>query len=281
MAERLFTVLIFYIICRIIHLSVIFLILDRHKILIIICIFWIILTLTLYGGVWESPEFMIISIIRTILLYIIIIFAVRMMGKRQISELQTSELVVTLLMSNIASIPMQDTDQSMISGVLPIMVLLVCEILISYLMMKRAKIRKIICGKPVIVINDGKIDQDAMVQLRISTEDLYEQMRQKDVFNIDDIAYAILETNGKMSILKKPGKETVSAEQMGIKTTDSGLQTVIISDGEIAKNSMKFCGIDEKWLYDILKKEKIMLNDIFIMTCDKKRSYKIIKKERK
>ena len=131
------------------------------------------------------------------------------------------------------------------------------------------------------MINDGKIDQDAMVQLRISTEDLYEQMRQKDVFNIDDIAYAILETNGKMSILKKPGKETVSAEQMGIKTTDSGLQTVIISDGEIAKNSMKFCGIDEKWLYDILKKEKIMLNDIFIMTCDKERSYKIIKKERK
>ncbi len=224
---------------------------------------------------------MIISVIRTILLYVVIIFAVRMMGKRQISELQTSELVVTLLMSNIASIPMQDTDQSMLSGIIPIMVLLVCEIFISYLMLRRTRIRKLICGKPVIVINDGVIDQDAMIQLRISTEDLYEQIRQKDVFHIEDIAYAILETNGKMSILKKPAKEPVSAEQMGIETTDSGMQTVVISDGELAKSSMQFCGIDKPEIDKILKKENLLLKDVFLMTCDKNKSYQIIKKERK
>lgn len=204
-----------------------------------------------------------------------------MMGKRQISELQTSELVVTLLMSNIASIPMQDTDQSMLSGIIPIMVLLVCEIFISYLMLRRTRIRKLICGKPVIVINDGVIDQDAMIQLRISTEDLYEQIRQKDVFHIEDIAYAILETNGKMSILKKPAKEPVSAEQMEIETTDSGMQTVVISDGELAKSSMQFCGIDKPEIDKILKKENLLLKDVFLMTCDKNKSYQIIKKERK
>ena len=127
---------------------------------------------------------MIISAIRAILLYIIIIFAMRMMGKRQISEMQTSELVITLLMSNIASIPMQDTEQSMLSGIIPMMVLLVCEIFISYLMLKKSGIRRLICGKPIIVINDGTVDQQAMKELRISTEDLYEQLRQKDVFDM-------------------------------------------------------------------------------------------------
>ncbi len=223
---------------------------------------------------------MVISIIRTILLYIMILVAVRMMGKRQISEMQTSELVVTLLMSNIASIPMQDTDQSMLSGVMPILVLLVCEIFVSYLMLKRAFIRKAICGKPVIVINDGVLDQNAMKELRISTEELYEQLRQKDVFRIEDVSYAILETNGKLSVLKKPELETVTAQQMRIKTTDNGMETVVISDGEIAKASLKFCGLDSQWIERILKKEKLNLDDVYLMTSNKNHQYHIIKKEK-
>lgn len=222
---------------------------------------------------------MIIAAIRTVLLYIIIIFAVRMMGKRQISEMQTSELVITLLMSNIASIPMQDTDQSMLSGVIPIMILLSCEILISYLMLKRSSIRRIICGKPVIVINNGKVDQQAMKQLRISTEDLYEQLRQKDVFDINEVAYAILETNGKMSVFKKSMFEPVTPKDMDIKKDENILQTVIISDGEIARSSMKICSLDTDWLYQTLKNENIRLKDIFIMTADKYKNYKIIRKE--
>lgn len=223
---------------------------------------------------------MIISTIRTVLLYIIIIFAVRMMGKRQISEMQTSELVITLLMSNIASIPMQDTDQSMLSGIIPIMVLLVCEILISYLMLKKAGIRRMICGKPIIVINEGTVDQQAMKQLRISTEDLYEQLRQKDIFDIEEVAYAILETNGKMSVFKKAEYETVTAKDMEIQKENSILQVVIISDGEIADSSMKICDLGTNWLYDILQKENLALKDVFIMTADKNKNYRIIRKER-
>ncbi len=223
---------------------------------------------------------MIISAIRTVLLYVVIIFAVRIMGKRQISELQTSELVVTLLISNIASIPMQDTDQSMLSGLIPILVLLVCEIIISFLMLKRSNFRKLICGKPIIVINDGKIDQMQMRRLRMSTEDLYEQLRQKDVFNIEDVLFAVMETNGNLSVLKKPENETVTAKQMGIKTSDKGLQMVVISDGEIAYSSLKFCGLNEEWLFNVLNNENIKIKDVFIMTVDKRRTYQIIKKER-
>lgn len=222
---------------------------------------------------------LIISAIRTVLLYIIILFIIRMMGKRQISELQTSELVVTLLMSNIASIPMQDTDQSMLSGIIPILALLVCEVLISYLMLKKARIRKLICGNPVIVINDGKIDQKAMKSLRMSTEDLFEELRQKDVFDLEDVAFAIVETNGKLSVLKKPSSETVTAKQLGVQTKDNGMQAVIVSDGEIAYSSLHFCRLSEQWLLNILKKEKIKMKDIFIMTADKSKNYKIIKKE--
>lgn len=222
---------------------------------------------------------MIISVIRTIILYTVIIITVRMMGKRQISELQTSELVVTLLMSNIASIPMQDTDQSLLSGIIPIFVLVICEILISLLMLRFSGFRALICGHPVIVINDGRIDRKAMAALRLSTEDLFEELRQKDVFDIRDVSYAIVETNGKMSILKKAASDTVTAGQMGICAKDNGMQAVVISDGEIADSSLRFCGLSRKWLKKILSLEKTKLSDIFIMTADKTRKYHIIRKD--
>ena len=222
---------------------------------------------------------MIISAIRTVLLYVIIIITVRIMGKRQISELQTSELVVTLLMSDIASIPMQDTDQSMLSGIIPILILVVCEILISVLMLKNTGIRRAICGKPVVIINDGKVDQRAMTELRLSIEELFEELRQKDVFDIKDVAFAIIETNGKMSVLKKSASDTVTAGQLGIQSKDNGMQAVVISDGEIAQSSLEFCGLSEEWLNKILKLEKLEVSDIFIMTADKTKKYNIIKKE--
>ncbi len=222
---------------------------------------------------------MMISAIRTVLLYLFILAAVRMMGKRQISEMQTSELVITLLMSNIASIPMQDTEQSMLSGVLPIMILLVCEIMLSYLMLKRTRIRKLVCGKPVIVINHGVIDQQAMKQLRISTEDLMEQLRQKDVFDPDEVDYAILETNGMMSVLKKAKNDTVKVKDLRLSPPENELPVTVISDGEIAPSSLRFCGIDRQFVDHTLQKENLKLSEVFLMTCDKNGTYRIVRKE--
>ena len=149
---------------------------------------------------------MTISLIRTLLLYVMIIAAVRIMGKRQISELQTSELVVTLLISDIAAIPMQNTGQPLSSGIIPILVLVSCEIAASFFMVKNSRFRKLVAGKPQVVINNGTVDQAQMKRLRMSTEDLSEQLRQMNVFSIQDVAYAIVETNGKLSVDEKAGK---------------------------------------------------------------------------
>ena len=143
---------------------------------------------------------MFISLIRTVILYAMIIIAVRIMGKRQISQLQTSELVVTMLISDLAVIPMQDSGQPLFSGLIPIFVLIALEVLLSVIMLKSGRLRRVICGKPVVVIEDGKILQKNMKELRMSIEDLFEQLRQKDVFSLKEVAYAIVETNGAMSV---------------------------------------------------------------------------------
>ncbi len=223
---------------------------------------------------------MLITVIRTCLLYILIIFAVRLMGKRQISEMQTSELVITLLMSNIATIPMQDTEQSMLSGVIPIMVLLVCEIFLSYLMLKKSHIRKLICGKPVVVINKGKIDQKAMKELRMSTEDLTEQLRQKDVFDINEVAFAVIETNGMLSVMKKSSCDMPTVRELKISRQPAELKVSVISDGEISLSSLSVCGWNQQKITETLQKEQISIKDVFLMVADSTGSYTIIQKEK-
>ena len=222
---------------------------------------------------------MIISLIRTVILYVLIILAMRLMGKRQISELQTSELVVTFLISNIASIPMQNAGIPLFTGLIPIVILVFCEIILSNVMLKSCKFRRFICGRPIIVIDQGKVDQKAMKDLRMSTEDLFEQLRQLDAFNLEDIEFAIVETNGKMSIMKKPSKQQIDAGMLGLEPPPQELETVIVSDGEISESSLAVCELSEKWLRDILKRKHLELKDVFIMTADKSQNFNIIKKE--
>ncbi|ARP50555.1 MULTISPECIES: DUF421 domain-containing protein [Caproicibacterium] len=223
---------------------------------------------------------MTISFIRTLLLYILIIAAVRLMGKRQISELQTSELVVTLLISNIAAIPMQDSGQPLVSGVLPIMVLVVCELFTSWSMMKSGKFRKLICGKPIVIIDDGTVQQSEMRKLRLTTEDLFEQLREKNVFSLKDVAYAIVETDGRISIIKKPDKEQPTAGMLGIAVPNPSIETVVVSDGVVSNTSLQVCGKSEKWLEETLRHQNVRAEDIFIMTANTKGDYQIIPKEK-
>lgn len=224
---------------------------------------------------------MAVSFLRTFLLYIVIILAVRLMGKRQISELQTSELVVTLLISDIAAIPMQNTGQPLVSGLIPIAVLICCEILVSALMLKSTRFRKLVCGKPLIVINDGKVDQKQMRRLRMSTEDLSEQLRQMNVFRMEDVAYAIVETNGKLSVIKKPEQEQPTNSLLGLQVPDQGIEAVIISDGVISEFAVSLCGLTKDWVEGVLKRKNLLVKEVFIMTADKNKNYNIIKKEKK
>lgn len=222
---------------------------------------------------------MTISLIRTLLLYAIILGAVRLMGKRQISELQTSELVVTLLISDIAAIPMQDTGQPLLSGLLPIAILVFCEIVTSVIMLKSTRLRSLICGRPIVVINDGVIVQSELRRLRMTTEDLCEELRQKDIFCLEDVAYAIVETNGRMSIVKKPGKDVPTAELCGLIPRDNGIEAVVISDGVISDFSLQLIRKSQGWLEGILRGKNLSAKDVFLMTANTAGQFYIVKKE--
>ena len=147
---------------------------------------------------------MLISVIRTVILYTFIILAIRLMGKRQISDMQPSELVVTMVISDIASLPMQNTSQPLLSGVVPVLMLVSLEVTVSVLMMKSRRFRQLICGSPVVVIEDGRLLQKQMRRLRLTTDDLCAQLRQQNIFSLEDVQYCIMETNGVLSILEKP-----------------------------------------------------------------------------
>lgn len=222
---------------------------------------------------------MMISFVRTVLLYIVILLAVRLMGKRQISELQTSELVVTLLISDIAAIPMQDTGQPLASGFIPIAVLVMCEIAISVFMLKSGKFRRLVCGKPIVIIENGRIQQQEMNRLRLSIEDLFEELREKDVFSINDVAWAIMETNGKLSIIKKPEKDSPTNQLLGLSPPDPGMEVVVVSDGEYSDTSLQLCGKTRHWVQEILKCRGIFPQQVFIMTANTAGEYTIIPKE--
>ncbi len=201
------------------------------------------------------------------------------MGKRQISEMQASELVVTLIIADIASIPMEDNSKSLLSGFVPTIILVCCEIIASVIMMKNSKFRKTVCGNPIMIIEDGVLNQNMMRQLRLTTEDLCIQLRQQGVFSINDVQYCIVETNGKISVLEKPNKRTPSAEDLNITINDNGIDAVVINDGEILDNSIKLCQTDKDKVIKILNKEQTKLNDVFIMTLNCSGDYKIIKKQ--
>ncbi len=223
---------------------------------------------------------MIISIIRTLLLYCFIIFAIRLMGKRQISDMQPSELVVTLVISDIASLPMQNTSQPLLSGIIPVIVLVALEILTSVFMMKSKRFRRVICGSPVVVISDGKLLQKEMRRLRLTTDDLFALLRQQNIFSPEDVQYCIVETNGTVSVLEKPEKRKPTAEDFKISIPDSKLEAMVISDGRLIETALPLCSQSKDSIENVLKKEKLRQSDVLIMTLDGLGNYNIILKEK-
>lgn len=207
--------------------------------------------------------------IRAILLYLIVIFALRMMGKRQIGELQPSELVTTILISNIAAIPIEDTSISMVMAVVPILVLAAFEVLLSAMGLHSKRLRSILAGKPRIIIQNGELDQKMMKQLRISLDDLLESLRAKEVFDIQDVQYAIIETNGKLSVMKKHKAQTATAEMLQIKGKDNDPPMVVVSDGVIIQTNLQNYGLTEAWLLATLRQQNQPLTEVFLMTADR------------
>ena len=222
---------------------------------------------------------MLISVIRTLILYAFIIVAIRLMGKRQISDMQPSELVVTLVVSDIASLPRQNTSQPLLSGVIPVMVLVALEILTSVIMMKSRRFRRLVCGNPVVVIEDGKLLQGQLRRLRMTTEDLFAQLRQQNIFSLADVQYCIVETNGMVSVLEKPQHRIPDADEMGVAIEDNKLETVVISDGKLLRDGMELCQTDSEQVKRLLEESGVRAEEVFLMTLDGKGNYQIVRKE--
>lgn len=221
---------------------------------------------------------MISTVMRTVILYVVVTIAIRLMGKRQIGDMQPNELVVTLLISEIAAIPLQDADQPVILGIAAIFVLVFLEIVFSVIAMKSFCFRKILNGKSVIVIKNGVIDQQAMRSVRMTVVDLIEMLRGQNIFNISDVAFAVLEVNGNLSVLLKKNIQTATVENIGLSLPDEMLPLPVISDGRIVYESLNSLNVKPSKLNEILKNEKTSAKSVFLMMLDRDFNYTIINK---
>lgn len=209
-----------------------------------------------------------IILLRSIILYIIVVSAVRLMGKRQLGELQPSELVITILISNIATLPLEDTDIPLIIGITPILALVCYEVFVSWLILRLPFFRKIMYGSSKIIISNGKINRKVLRELRLSTDDIMTAMRTQQVFDISEVQFAIVETTGSISIMKKQSKDTPAREDIGLSPVSADPPQVVVSDGKPLPVTLKSMGYNEKFVENWAKKAGISVADIFIMTAD-------------
>ena len=211
---------------------------------------------------------MILSYFRTIFLYLILIAVIRLMGKRQIGQMEPSEFVVTMLVANLASIPMQDTGIPLFSGLIPILTVLGIELVLASLSLRSIFLRKLLCGKPVILIENGNILQGNLRKTRITLDELTGHLRQKDVLDLKAVQYAILETNGELSVFPYPKERPASAKEAGIPANKQYLPLTIISDGKLIDYNLKLAGKTETWLHKVLHQHNATIDTTWLLTVD-------------
>ena len=213
---------------------------------------------------------MLVTFVRSIVLYVIILIVMRLMGKREIGQLQPFELVVAILIADLASIPMADTGIPIQNGIIPILALLVMDLLISILNMKSIRAREIISGKPTILIYRGKIDEKALRKERFTINELEERLRGNNIASIGDVEYAILETNGSLSVILKPRKRNTIPEGFNIEPEYEGIPYDLVIDGVVMNKNLQELGKNYTWLVNELTKFGILPEQAIIVTIDGK-----------
>ena len=224
---------------------------------------------------------MITAFARTIILYILVMTGLRLMGKRQIGELEPADLVLTMLLSDLAAVPMQDFGIPLLSGVIPILTLLALSMLFSQLSLYSLRFRSLVCGNPTVLIRNGEIQQDAMRKNRYTIDELLEELRLQGICDIKEVKYAILENSGQLSVLPWTQQQPPTAVQLGLSLKDNvTLPTILINDGRVIKKHLLNCGLDETWLQRELTKEHLSSpHQVFLMTLDENSQVTCIKKE--
>lgn len=211
---------------------------------------------------------MAVPLLRTLLLYCAVIAAVRLMGKRQIGELDPSELVVTILVSDLAAVPMQDLGIPMLSGLVPIATLIVLEILLSFLALKSRPFRRLLNGQPAIIIRSGQLDIQKLRQMRLTTDEVVETLRKQNVASVADVKYGVIEPDGTLTVIPRQAKQPVTADMLGLTPNDAGLPLVVISDGKLVERSLRLLHLDPRDILNRLDNQSIALSDVFLMTLD-------------
>lgn len=222
---------------------------------------------------------MLLSYIRTIFLYLVLIFVIRLMGKRQVGQMEPAEFVVTMLIANLAAIPMQDGGIPLYSGLVPILTVLGVELVLSALSMRSVGFRRLLCGKPVILIENGKILQENLRRTRVTLDELTELLREKDVLQIQTVQYAILETNGNLSVFPYPKFRPASAMDADITPKKQFLPYTVIADGYLYADNLALSGKDETWLRQVLKQHDSDIRSTWLLTVDASDRVLLIKKE--
>lgn len=223
---------------------------------------------------------MIITFIRAIILYIIVLIVMRMMGKREIGQLQPFELAISIMIADLASIPMTETGIPITRGIIPILGLLVMHLTISVLNLKSIRARQIICGKPRILIYRGKIDEKALIKERFTINELQERLRGNNVVNIGDVEYAILETSGEITVIQKPNKRTTTPEDFNIMPEYEGIPYDLVVDGEIMEDNLQAIGKNYAWLRKEVGKFNMAPEQALLVTFDGKGQIFCQKKEK-
>ena len=211
---------------------------------------------------------MILSYIRTIILYLILITVIRVMGKRQIGEMEASEFVVTMLVANLAAIPMQDGGIPLFSGLIPILTVLGVELVLSALALRSVFLRRLLCGNPVILVENGKAIQQNLRKTRVTLDELMRQLRSREILDLKAVQFAILETDGTLSVFQYPANKPAPASDAGIQVKKQYLPITIISDGKLLKDNLKKAGKDEVWLQKVLNANHAEISDTWLLTVD-------------
>ena len=212
---------------------------------------------------------MFIVFVRVIIIYLTVLVFLRLMGKRQIGEMQPYEVVITLIIADLATLPMSDTNIPLLHGILPLAILVLLHFLITLLTRKSAKFRKIISGQPVVVVGPKGIEYQALKNLNITIDDILEMSRQNGYYSFDQILYAIIENNGKMSIIPTPKNTPATSEDVGINKTSAKIPSILVSDGKMMKSQMDEQNIDINKLNKLLNHLKIRsVSDLIILSLD-------------
>ena len=224
---------------------------------------------------------MILSYVRTIVLYLVLIAVVRMMGKRQIGQMEPSEFVVTMLVANLAAIPMQDGGIPLFSGFVPIVTVLGVELVLSALSMKSVPLRKVLCGKPVILVENGNILQKNLKKTRVTLDELTGHLREKDVLDLQAVQYAILETNGNLSVFPYPKERPATAGEAGVQVRTQSLPITVISDGALLDQNLQKAKKDKNWVKRVLEERQATVKETWLLTVDGNENIVFYRKEEK